>query len=111
MQQEELHIQSMKQIQQEHKLIEDICRQEISNTQADVYNEVSTSSADVGNEDALLLPSVDPESTEILELKNLSGIDRVAVTSYCQVQRQKTKCALEQAQFYRSLAERLKTEK
>ena len=91
------------------------CRQEILFVQETVYKEVSTASQDEKSGNALLLPTVSvPEDTNC-DLKKLgihiTGIDRVAITSAIQEERQRTKKALERARFYRDLAERIKAKK
>ena len=94
--------------------IEKRCRQEIASVQAHVYEEVSKASLDTSNDDDLLLPSVVDTDTcitdEICQL-DLTGIQRVAIASAILQEREKTKKALQDAECYRNLAEKLKTEK
>ena len=88
------------------------CRQEISSVQTSVYEEVSKVSLDVSSDDALLLPSVVvPDNVAGVCTLDVTGIQRVAIASSIQQEREKTKKALQDAQYYRNLAKRLKTEK
>ncbi len=93
------------------------CRQEIRSVQESVYLDVSTASHVTTNDDALLLPlQLVPSRDETLKLpdhilKDVSGVDRLAVSSFIHQEREITKKALEKAQFYRDLAERIQTEK
>ena len=77
-----------------------------------IRREVSKASLDVSSDDALLLPSVVvPDNVAGVCTLDVTGIQRVAIASSIQQEREKTKKALQDAQYYRNLAERLKTEK
>ena len=57
-----------------------------------VYEKVSKASLDVSSDDALLLPSVViPDSATDISALDITGIERVAIASSIQVEREKTK--------------------
>lgn len=119
-QQEQRDEEKRRQLMQEYKTVclekDKKCRQEIRSMQESVYQKVSQESYDVSKDDALLLPMVlvpdDAQSSELKKLDvHVTGIDRVAVSSALLKEKEKTKQAVEKAQFYRDLAERIRAEK
>ena len=111
---EEETTQSREQFSIEDRDVEVACQQKtiMSENKKALYKELATRSLQESN-DTLLLPSVEVDVPEMnIGLpSNLTGINRVAVSSAIQLERQKTKKALRQAQYYRNLSETLRTEK
>lgn len=90
-------------------------KQEISARQDKAYKELEVASLH-NNKEPLLLPSVvvpdELYSTASLDLPmSLTGIDRVSVVNTIQLEQKKTKKALEDAQYYRNLSEKLRRDK
>ena len=96
-------------------------RKEVLYSQCQLYNEVAVSSQQ-STDDGLLLPSI-PVSKSIYSTAagsqeldssipaSIVGIDRVAVNSAIQIEREKKLAAYQEAQHYRNLSERLRKEK
>ncbi len=105
----------MQQQSEEYGEIDRTCREEILSVQGSVYREVCELSLNSSNDEALLLPSVvvpdSVTSDDIISRLNVTGMERVTIASCIQLEREKTKKALQDAQFFRNVAERLKTEK
>lgn len=101
-----------------YRHIESTCRREIASCQQVLYDKVADDSLHASY-DTLLLPSVTvPDRSystvtqEDLALPvAIKGVDRVAVVSAVQVEREKTRKALLEARHYRNLSERLRKEK
>ena len=101
---------------QQNKYIKEKCENEMSSCRKEVFDKISADSQ-LGRDNlgALILPSVSPSSpasTEDLVSKmGITGITRVFFASTIQSEQKKTSKALEEAKFYRNLAERMRKEK
>lgn len=100
-------------LREEHQCIKTKCMEEILSCQEDVYEDVAASTLHK-NSDILLLPSV--LVPEVLDTpstipESVTGVERVAVMTALQTERQKTLKAYREAQYYRNLSERIRKEK
>lgn len=91
------------------------CKMELLSSQQHLYDEVAVAS-EQETTDALLLPSLDIPANSCSPVldsipASISGIDRVAVMSVIEAERKKTLKAYHEAQHYRNLSEKIRTEK
>lgn len=83
------------------------CEQEIACRQQDLYQHAVDESMQHTSSNALLLPPV----TEEKVLEEVNGLQRIDYACAIKLEKEKTKKALEQAQYYRNLAEKFRSEK
>ena len=109
----------VKQLKQEinvQRRIKEKCEQEIACRQKDLYQHVVDESMQNDSFDALLLPPVtgitsNSTATHEKVIEESNGIERVDHARAIKLEKEKTKKALDQAQYYRNLAEKLRREK
>ena len=100
----------------EHRRIKETCVREIISCQEEIYQQVAADSVQ-NSFDALLLPSIiecTPANTsDVEEIADVvhSEVNQVKSVNSIQLEKEKTRKALIQAQYYRNLAERLRKEK
>lgn len=97
----------------EQKRIKERYQEEISSCQTHLYNGIAEDSMKKDKCDSLLLPAINIPAASATHYKHygVKGIDRVIFASAIKKEQEKTHKALEDAIFYRNLAERLRKEK
>lgn len=96
---------------EEQKRIKEKCEQEIACRQKHLYHQAVDDSMQKNSFDALLLPPVSGESSPAKVFVESNGLKEIEHAFAIKLEKEKTKRALDEARYYRNLAEKLRKEK